>query len=108
MEETDEWHLEPRSARCFVNRLYSEEEEAWNLSPRAYIEGKKSEFIQAPEPRRKLVIFSSPRNMKKHEENMKKYERIMKIYEENMKSYEENMKDIWRNMKETWSILNTI
>ena len=34
-------------------------------SPRAYIEGERSEFFQVLEPRRKFGIFLCPRNMKK-------------------------------------------
>ena len=70
------------------------------LRLKAVFEGGGSlEFFQVPELRRKLGIFSSPRNMKRYEENMKRGG-IMKIYEEKMKKYEENRKEIRKgNMK---------
>ena len=61
------------------------------FQPRTYIEEAGSEFFQVLEPRRKLGIFPSPRNIKKCEE-------IRRIYEEKMKEirriYDKRMKEI--------------
>jgi len=72
-----------------TNRLYSKKEEAWNFSKGLYRGGAIGISELAPEPRRKLGIFPSPRNMKKIWRAMKK---IWRKYEGNMK----NSEGIWR------------
>ena len=79
-----EWHLAPHFARCFADRFYSKEKEAWHFS-------KSKDLNRGGE----IGIFSSPRNMARREDNkmelwriwrnMKETRRIWRKYEENMK-----------------------
>jgi len=64
--------------------------EIWKNFSKSQVLGESLEFLQIPEPWRKLGIFLSPRNMKEYDKNMKTYEGIMK-------KYEAYMKKIWRN-----------
>ena len=107
----NDWLKEVGSER-FLEKLFgfkSEGEIGSFLSPRACIEGERSEFFQVKRPRGKLGIFVSPRKIKKMWRNMKE---ISRKYEEIWRKYEGIMKDIWRiwrkyeqiwrNMKKIW------